>query len=89
MERELVEVDVDVSFMDDSVRDSVVDEMLNSILNDVDNSVIPWWTRRLTSSIILSCAWSAGDMEKKGGKARRVMQDRRGRWVTWWQCSSR
>ena len=49
VEKELVEVDVNESYVDNNVRDSVVDEMLNSILNDVDNSVIPWWTRCLTT----------------------------------------
>ena len=51
VDRELIEVDVDVSFW-------------MTVL------VIPWWTRSLTSSIIPSSAWSAGDMEKKGGKTR-------------------
>ena len=49
VEKELVEVDINESYVDNNVRDSVVDETLNSILNDVDNSVIPWWMRRLTS----------------------------------------
>ena len=36
VEKELVEVDVDESYVDNGVRDSVVDETLN----DVDNSII-------------------------------------------------
>ena len=46
---------------------AVVDRVdwANSIRVIVDKSVIPWWTRRLASSMILSVAWSAGVMEER------------------------
>ena len=37
----------------------------NSIRIIMDKSVIPWWTRCLASSMILSVVWLAGDMEER------------------------
>ena len=48
-----------------------MNEIRDAILNNVDKSVIPWWMRCWTLSILPSFAWSAGDIEMKGGKARR------------------
>ena len=40
-------------------------DWVNSIRIIVDKSVIPWWTRSLASSMILSVVWSAGHMEER------------------------
>ena len=68
--RSSLKFSVYVSFMDDSIRVSKAGEILSFIRVMVDNSAIPWWTRRLTLSMIPSFTWSAGDMEKKESKAR-------------------